>query len=64
MSRTTSGRGLLRARVPALDADRVVVSIYLVRELELSPLELVLMGTAMQAALFVFEVPTGVVADT
>jgi MFS transporter, DHA3 family, tetracycline resistance protein len=42
----------------------VVVSIYLVRDLELSPLELVLMGTAMEAAVFLFEVPTGVVADT
>jgi DHA3 family tetracycline resistance protein-like MFS transporter len=42
----------------------VVISIYLVRELELSPLELVLMGTAMEAAVFLFEVPTGVVADT
>jgi MFS transporter, DHA3 family, tetracycline resistance protein len=42
----------------------VVISIYLVRELDLSPLELILMGTAMEAAVFVFEVPTGVVADT
>jgi MFS transporter, DHA3 family, tetracycline resistance protein len=42
----------------------VVVSIYLVRDLDLSPLQLVLMGTAMEAAVFVFEVPTGVVADT
>ena len=42
----------------------VVVSIYLVRDLQLSPLELVLMGTAMEAAVFAFEVPTGVVADT
>jgi MFS transporter, DHA3 family, tetracycline resistance protein len=42
----------------------VVISIFLVRELELSPLELVLMGTAMEASVFVFEVPTGVVADT
>jgi MFS transporter, DHA3 family, tetracycline resistance protein len=42
----------------------VVVAIYLVRDLDLSPLELVLMGTAMEAAVFVFEVPTGVVADT
>src|SRR5207247_916819 len=30
----------------------------------LSPLQLVLMGTAMEAAVFLFEVPTGVVADT
>jgi MFS transporter, DHA3 family, tetracycline resistance protein len=42
----------------------VVVAIYLVRDLDLSPLELVLMGTAMEATVFVFEVPTGVVADT
>jgi len=42
----------------------VVVSIYLVRDLHLSPLQLVLMGTAMEAAVFAFEVPTGVVADT
>jgi MFS transporter, DHA3 family, tetracycline resistance protein len=42
----------------------VVVSIYLVRDLDFSPLELVLMGTAMEAAVFLFEVPTGVIADT
>ncbi len=42
----------------------VVISIYLVRDLDLSPLELVLMGTAMEAAVFLFEIPTGVVADT
>jgi DHA3 family tetracycline resistance protein-like MFS transporter len=42
----------------------VVIAIYLVRELDLSPLELILMGTAMEAAVFLFEVPTGAVADT
>jgi DHA3 family tetracycline resistance protein-like MFS transporter len=42
----------------------VVMSIYLVAELDLSPLQLVLMGTAMEATVFLFEVPTGVVADT
>jgi DHA3 family tetracycline resistance protein-like MFS transporter len=42
----------------------VVMAVYLVRELHLSPLQLVLMGTAMEAAVFLFEVPTGVVADT
>src|SRR5205085_8355540 len=42
----------------------VVMGVYLVRELHLSPLQLVLMGTAMEAAVFLFEVPTGVVADT
>jgi DHA3 family tetracycline resistance protein-like MFS transporter len=42
----------------------VAVAVYLVRELHFSPLELVLMGTAMEAAVFLFEIPTGVVADT
>ena len=42
----------------------VVMAVYLVRELNLSPLELLLMGTAMEAAVFLFEIPTGVVADT
>jgi DHA3 family tetracycline resistance protein-like MFS transporter len=39
------------------------MAVYLVSELDLSPLQLVLMGTAMEAAVFVFEIPTGVVAD-
>lgn len=38
--------------------------IYFVREVGMSPLELVLVGTALEVAYFVFEVPTGVVADT
>jgi DHA3 family tetracycline resistance protein-like MFS transporter len=42
----------------------IVISIYLVTELHLSPLQLVLMGTAMEGAVFLCEVPTGVVADT
>src|SRR5205085_4862119 len=41
-----------------------VIAVYLVRELHFSPLQLVLMGTAMEAAVFLFEVPTGIVADT
>ncbi len=40
------------------------MAVYLVRELHFSPLQLVLMGTAMEAAVFLFEIPTGVVADT
>src|SRR3954454_867682 len=40
------------------------MSVYLVSVLHLSPLQLVLMGTAMEAAVFLCEVPTGVVADT
>jgi DHA3 family tetracycline resistance protein-like MFS transporter len=42
----------------------VVMAVYLVRELHFSPLQLVLMGTAMEGAVFLFEIPTGVVADT
>jgi DHA3 family tetracycline resistance protein-like MFS transporter len=42
----------------------VVMAVYLVRVVHLSPLQLILMGTAMEAAIFLFEVPTGVVADT
>jgi DHA3 family tetracycline resistance protein-like MFS transporter len=42
----------------------VAVAVYLVRELHFSPLQLVLMGTAMEAAVFLFEIPTGVIADT
>jgi DHA3 family tetracycline resistance protein-like MFS transporter len=42
----------------------IVVALYLVQDLGLSPFELVVMGTAMEAAVFLFEIPTGVVADT
>src|SRR5918998_2348051 len=40
-----------------------VAPIFFVRELGLSPLELVLAGTALELAYFVFEIPTGIVAD-
>jgi len=38
--------------------------VYFVQEVGMTPLELVLVGTAMEVAYFLFEVPTGVVADT
>ena len=41
-----------------------VAAVYFVTVLHLSPLQLVLTGTAMELAVFVFEVPTGIVADT
>jgi MFS transporter, DHA3 family, tetracycline resistance protein len=41
-----------------------VTGVYFVRELDLDPLQLVLVGTVMELSVFVFEVPTGVVADT
>ena len=40
-----------------------VFSLYLIRDVGLDPLQLVLMGTALEITYFVFEVPTGVVAD-
>jgi MFS transporter, DHA3 family, tetracycline resistance protein len=40
-----------------------VAPILFVRELGLSPLELVLAGTALELAYFAFEIPTGIVAD-
>ena len=40
-----------------------VAPIFFVRELGLSPLELVLAGTALELAYFVMEIPTGIVAD-
>jgi MFS transporter, DHA3 family, tetracycline resistance protein len=40
-----------------------VNTLYFVSSVKLSPLELVLIGTALELAVFLFEVPTGVVAD-
>ena len=52
----------VRYFIPGLPAF-VVVSLYWVQTLELNPLQLVLIGTVMEAAVFVSEVPTGVFAD-
>ena len=41
-----------------------VSAVYFVSEVGMSPLELVLVGTVMEATIFLFEIPTGVVADT
>jgi DHA3 family tetracycline resistance protein-like MFS transporter len=41
-----------------------MTNVYYVTEVGMSPLQLVLCGTAMELAIFLFEVPTGVVADT
>ena len=41
-----------------------VTAVYFVTELGMSPFELVVVGTVMELAVFVFEVPTGIVADT
>jgi MFS family permease len=41
-----------------------VAPVFFIRELDFSPLELVLAGTALELAYFLFEIPTGIVADT
>ena len=40
-----------------------MIAIYFVQQVGMSPLQLVLVGTVMEISVFVFEVPTGVVAD-
>ncbi len=40
-----------------------ILFVRLVTELDLSPLQLVLLGTVMELSILVFEIPTGVVAD-
>jgi DHA3 family tetracycline resistance protein-like MFS transporter len=39
-------------------------AIYFINAAHLGPLQLVLLGTVMEASIFVFEIPTGVLADT
>ncbi len=41
-----------------------VLTVYYVREGGLNPLQLVLIGTVMEITEFIFEIPTGIVADT
>jgi MFS family permease len=41
-----------------------VWAVYLVQDVGVNPLQLVLLGTVSEVAIFLFEVPTGVVADT
>jgi MFS transporter, DHA3 family, tetracycline resistance protein len=41
-----------------------IASVYRIQTVGLNPLELVLVGTALELAVLIFEVPTGVLADT
>src|SRR3970040_2318955 len=41
-----------------------IAPVYFVQDVGMTPLELVLVGTAMEVAYLLFEVPTGIVADT
>src|SRR5690554_4277442 len=40
-----------------------VSSVYRIQDAGLNPFQLLLVGTALEAAVFLFEIPTGVVAD-
>jgi len=39
-------------------------ALYRIQEVGLNPLQLVLVGTVLEVSAFLFEIPTGVVADT
>lgn len=41
-----------------------VLAVYYVRTVGMNPLQLVLVGTVLEGTVFLFEIPTGVVADT
>ena len=41
-----------------------VLAVYYVTMIGMNPLQLVLVGTVLEATIFLFEIPTGVVADT
>src|SRR3954447_23647232 len=41
----------------------VLAPVYFVKTVGMSPLQLVLVGTFMELSVFVFELPTGIVAD-
>lgn len=63
MSRPTAYHFYLFAEAALALPSFIVVAIYFVQQVGLSPLQLVLVGTVMEISVFVFEVPTGVVAD-
>ncbi len=63
MRRPSAYRFYLFAEAALALPSFIVVAIYFVEQVHLSPLQLVLVGTVMEISVFVFEVPTGVVAD-
>jgi MFS transporter, DHA3 family, tetracycline resistance protein len=57
---------LTRAAVAGLLSTTVwtTAAVYFIDQVHLGPLQLVLLGTALEASIFAFEIPTGIVADT
>ena len=41
----------------------ILAAVYRMEEAGLNPLELLLVGTVLEASVFLFEIPTGIVAD-
>lgn len=61
---TTASYGIEFFADIGFHAATTVMAVYFVQEVGLNPLELVLLGTAFEATIFLFEIPTGVIADT
>ncbi len=57
---------LLRRGVSAFTHSMIytILAVYYVRTVGMNPLQLVLVGTALEVSAFIFEIPTGVVADS
>ncbi|MGD0003697.1 MAG: MFS transporter [Anaerolineaceae bacterium] len=55
---------LMNASFSLIGSLLVAMMVYLYTVIRLNPLQLVLVGTVLEASAFLFEVPTGVVADT
>jgi DHA3 family tetracycline resistance protein-like MFS transporter len=64
LSATTVSYGIEFFADIGFHAAVTVMAVYYVREVGLNPLELVLLGTVFEATIFLFEIPTGVIADT
>lgn len=56
---------LVRAGIGSFCSGLIFISLaaYYVRTIGMNPLQLMLVGTALEATVFLFEVPTGIVAD-
>jgi DHA3 family tetracycline resistance protein-like MFS transporter len=63
---SAAGVYLFRAGLGSFATGMIFIglSAYYIRDVGMSPLQLVLVGTAIELTCFLFEVPTGVVADT
>ncbi len=64
LSATTAAYGIEFFADIGFHAMVTVVAVYYVQTVGLNPLELVLLGTVFEVTIFLFEVPTGVIADT